>query len=272
MAFHPVTSNPFQALTYRRTWENGIGPVPLRRIEELDELVRLPGLGIRAVLHLHWTHGVLNRVSDEAAGRVAVAAFLGRIDRFLDSGGRLVWTVHNVLPHDVRFHALEAELQQAVVDRSAAIHILASGTIEATAAWFTIPPERVMHVPLPSYRGVYADIYSRDEARHRLDIAPDEVVYGLVGRIKPYKGLTLLLDAFDHLTETDPRPRRLLIAGPPDEAPATAAFLERARDHPRVTLHARTFADDGCSCSCGRPTWPSCHTSTPSILACCSWP
>ena len=244
LAVHPTSANPFQPLTYRRTWENGIGPVPMRRWEELDELRPLPGLGIRTVLHLHWTHAVLQRVSDEASGRVAMAGFLDRLDRFLDADGRLVWTVHNVLPHDVRFHSLEAELQQAVVDRAAAVHILAANTIEATADWFTIPPERVMHVPLPSYRGAYADIYSPNEARHRLGIDPDDVVYGLVGRIKPYKGLTTLLDAFDRLIETDPRPRRLLIAGPPDQAPETAALLDRARAHPRLTLHARTFPDD----------------------------
>jgi beta-1,4-mannosyltransferase len=244
MAIHPTSANPFQPLTYRRTWENGIGPVPMRRWDELDELLPLPGLGIRTILHLHWTNAVLQRVPDEAAGRVAISAFLDRLDRFLDGGGRLVWTVHNVLPHDVRFHALEAELQQAVVDRAAAIHILAAGTIQATADWFTIPPDRVIHVPLPSYRGAYADIYSPHEARHRLEIDPDDVVYGLVGRIKPYKGLTILLDAFDRLIETDPRPRRLLIAGPPDQAPATAAFLERAQAHPRVTVHPRAFPDD----------------------------
>ncbi|MGZ8501386.1 MAG: glycosyltransferase [Candidatus Limnocylindrales bacterium] len=244
LAFHPVTANPFQPQLYRQTWQNGLAPVPLHRIEELDELVRLPALGIRTVLHLHWTHGVLAGIDDEATGRAAIAGFLARIDRFTDAGGKLVWTVHNVLPHDARFHRLEAELQQAIVDRSVAVHILAAGTVNAVADWFTIPPDKVVHVPLPSYRGVYQDIYSRDEARHRLGIAEDEVVYGLFGALKPYKGLAVLLDAFDAVTADHPRRRRLLVAGAPDRAEVTAAFIERCRDHPLVTLHARRIPDD----------------------------
>jgi beta-1,4-mannosyltransferase len=244
LAFHPVTANPFQPQLYRRTWQNGLAPVPLHRLEELDELAPLPALGIRTVLHLHWTHGVLARIEDEAAGRAAIAATLALLDRFIEAGGKLVWTVHNVLPHEARFERLEAELQQAIVDRSVAVHILAAGTVEAVADWFTIPPEKVVHVPLPSYRGVYQDIYSRDEARHRLGIADDEIVYGLIGAIRPYKGLAALLDAFDAVTAGDPRRRRLLVAGAPDRAGTTKAFIERCRDHPLVTLHARRIPDD----------------------------
>jgi beta-1,4-mannosyltransferase len=98
-------------------------------------------------------------------------------------------------------------------------------------------------VPLPSYRGVYQDIVSGSEARHRLGIAADDVVYGLFGAIKPYKGLGVLLDAFEAVADGSDRPRRLLIAGAPDDAEATQAFLSRARDHPAVTLHARRIAD-----------------------------
>lgn len=244
LAFHPVSTNPFQAQLYRQAWQNGLAPVPLHRIEELDELLALPALGIRMVLHLHWTHGVLAGIEDEVAGRAAIARFLDRIDRFLEAGGKLAWTVHNVVPHDARLHDLEAELQQAIVDRAGTVHILAAGTVSAVADWFTIPPDKIVHVPMPSYLGVYPDFCSRAEARHRLGIAEDEVVYGLIGAIKPYKGLTALLDAFDSVTSADPRPRRLLVAGAPDRADVTRDFLERCRDHPLVTLHARRIPDD----------------------------
>lgn len=243
LAFHPVTANPFQPQLYRRAWDHGIGPIPLHRIDELEELHSLPALGIRTVLHLHWTHGVLADAKDERSAREAVQAFVGRIDRFRDAGGRLCWSVHNVLPHDVRFRTAEAELQQAVVDRSSVVHIMARDTVAAVADWFRIPPEAVLHVPLPSYRGVYQDIVSREEARHRLGIAPDDIVYGLFGAIKPYKGLSVLVDAFDLVAGAGSRPRRLLIAGAPDEASTTRAFLARCRDHPSVILHARRIPD-----------------------------
>lgn len=244
LAVHPVTQNPFAALLYKRTWQHGIATLPLPRIDELDELAPLPGLGIRTVLHLHWTTKVLADVDSEETGRAAIDGFLARIDRFLETGGRLVWTVHNVLPHDARWLRLEADLQQAIVDRADVVHVMAATTAAAAAEWFTIPPERTLHVPMPSYRGVYEDIVSRDEARYRLGLEPDEVVYGFVGAVKPYKGLEGLVDAFDALTETDSRPRRLLIGGAPDAAPSTLRFVERCAGHPRIVIHPRRIRDE----------------------------
>jgi beta-1,4-mannosyltransferase len=73
------------------------------------------------------------------------------------------------------------------------------------------------------------------------------VVYGLFGAIKPYKGLRHVLDAFDAAVAADPPgapPRHLLVAGGPDKAAETHAFLERARLHPRVALDARRVPPD----------------------------
>ena len=239
LAVHPVTQNPFAALLYKRTWDHGIAPIPVFRIDDLDELAGLPGMGIRTVLHLHWTNRVLRGVTTEDAGRAAIASFLAVIDRFIEGGGRLVWTVHNVLPHDTRWPRLDADLQQAIVDRASMVHVLAAATADLVAEWFTLPAERVLHVPMPSYRGVYEDIVSRDEARNRLELDPDALVYGTVGAIKPYKGLEDLLDAFDTLIEGNPRPRRLLVAGAPDAAPETRRLVDRCAAHPFVSIHPR---------------------------------
>jgi beta-1,4-mannosyltransferase len=245
IAVHPVARlNPFQALLYRRAWDHGFAPIPLFAIDELQELGPLPGLGVRAVLHLHWTNKVLEGAPDEAAGRAAIDAFLARIDAFIADGGRLVWTVHNVVPHDARMPGLETELQTAIVERAAVVHVLVRATPDSVAGGSRLPADRLLHVPHPSYAGAYPDLVSRAEARDRLGLEPDETVALLLGAIKPYKGLTEALDAFDALLAADPRPRRLVVAGRPDEAPETRAFIERCAAHPHVTLHARRIDAD----------------------------
>jgi beta-1,4-mannosyltransferase len=236
-----VVGNPYQSLLYRRAWDHGIAPIALDSIDQLDELRGLPALGIRSALHLHWLGMVLKGATEDTAGQ-ALAAFLTRVDAFLDVGGRLAWTVHNLLPHDARLPEFEAELRRGIVARCAAIHVMADRTLAAPAL-MDIPEERVIRVPHPSYRGAYPDLVTRHEARRQLGIATDETVYLMFGAIKPYKGVTVALDAFDELVAASPGRRRLLVGGAPDGAPETIAFLERCRAHPLVSVAAHRIPD-----------------------------
>ncbi|HEX7163078.1 MAG TPA: glycosyltransferase [Trebonia sp.] len=245
MAYNPVARvNTYSALMYSRLWQRGIAPLPLFQIADLDALCPLMAdLGIRIVLHQQWTSDILRNATSESDAMAKSADFVGLLDRFLGAGGRMVWTVHNVLSHDAPFPAIEAAMQQEIADRAQAIHVLTSGTVQATAEWFRIPPEKTTHIPHPNYVGSYPDIISRDQARYDLDLLPDEVVYSFIGAIKPYKGLEQLLDAFD-IVRRDGRPRRLLVAGIPGTDPATEALLDRCLLHPYVVLHPAIVPDN----------------------------
>jgi glycosyltransferase involved in cell wall biosynthesis len=247
LAYHPVARvNPYQALLYAHGWRHGVAPVPLYRIAELDQFQAVAhAAGVPAVVHLHWTSGVLWRAETDEEARNAIDRYLARLDAFVAAGGRIVWTVHNVLPHDALRPALEAELQQGIVDRATIVHTLATDTASETRDWFRIPDEKVLHVPHPSYTGAYRDTVTREVARYELGIGPDEIVYAVLGAIKPYKGIERLLDAFDVLTSREPARRRLIVAGAPDKAGAVDELLLRCELHPFVLLHALTVpADD----------------------------
>lgn len=244
MAYNPVARvNTYSILMYSRLWDHGIAPLALLRITDLDTLFPvIERLGMRIVLHQQWTSDILGDAASEIDAKTRSEDFVSLLDKFLDVGGRLVWTVHNVLPHGTRFPHIEAAMQQAVADRAQAIHVLNSGTVQAAAKWFRIRPEKATHIPHPNYAGSYPDIVARDQARYELDLLPDEVVYSFVGAIKPYKGLEQLLDAFDVVVK-DGRPRRLLVAGNPDGDPVTQALLDRCLLHPYVVLHPARVPD-----------------------------
>jgi hypothetical protein len=130
LAYHPVARvNPYQALLYQAAWEHGIAPIRLYDLADLDDVVAVADVaGVRPVLHLHWTNGVLARTSGRASGRAALSQFTEKLDRFIAGGGALIWTVHNAIPHDARLRDLEAELQQAIADRCAIVHVLSKNT------------------------------------------------------------------------------------------------------------------------------------------------
>jgi beta-1,4-mannosyltransferase len=246
LAYHPTSRlNPYQSLLYSGSWKHGIAALPLYYLDDFDDVVAVASAaGARVALHLHWTNKVLEDSPNEAAARAALEKFVARLDRLLAAGGHLIWTVHNAIPHDARLPAFEAALQQAIVDRSTIVHVLSANTRQAVAEWFTIPEDRVLHVPHPNYIGAYVDVVSPEAARWELGIPPDDTVYALLGAIKPYKGLDQLIDAFDAALERDPGRRRLLVAGGPDDDPVTEAFLRRCVLHPFISLHARKIPGD----------------------------
>jgi beta-1,4-mannosyltransferase len=238
LGYHPVARmNPYQALLYRQAWEAGIGPVPIVREERIDELATFARMGIASVLHLHWLNLPLANARSARDATKLADAFIRRLDAFHATGGRIAWTVHNILPHGARFDEEEARLRAAVAERADVLHILAKGTPEHVAPWFTLPADRVLHVPHPSYAGAYEDHVGREQARHELGIMPDELVFVVAGAIRPYKGLAEALDAWETLPLD--RPRRLVIAGNPSEEPGVRELLDRAALHPTVLLHAR---------------------------------
>jgi glycosyltransferase involved in cell wall biosynthesis len=242
LAYHPIARmNPYHSLLYQRAWQAGIGPVPMLRDETLPELVELARVGFHSALHLHWLNLVLGSAGTAKEARKDRQSFLARIDRFRDVGGRLVWTVHNILPHGTQFEDEEARLSQDIVDRADVVHTMAAATPEIVAPWFRIPPEKILQVPHPSYLGAYEDRITREQARHELGLWPDETVHVVLGAIRPYKGLIELLDAWDEIAG-DGTPRHLVIAGGPTDEPGVGELLERAAVHPSVLLHAGPVA------------------------------
>jgi glycosyltransferase involved in cell wall biosynthesis len=165
------------------------------------------------------------------------------LDAFRATGAPLLWTVHNILPHEARFEALEASLAAEVAQRADVIHVMAERTPEHVAPYFELPRDRLLHVPHPSYAGAYEDHVSRLEARHQLGLLPDQVVFLVLGAIRAYKGLEELVDAWTGLAPAEP-PGILVVAGDPSEDPDVASLLARTAVLPDVLVDARKIPAD----------------------------
>jgi len=230
-------TNPFQDLLYRECRAYGLGPIRVRRDEQLDELLELERRGLPVVLHLHWLHLVMKEADGRKDARRRADAFLRTLDVHHAAGARLAWTVHNILPHESRYDDEEARLAGEVAARADAIHVMSTRTAALVAPYYQLPPERIFQAPHPSYVGAYEDSVSRLDARAELGLLPDELVYLVLGALRPYKGIPELLDAWAALPPD--RPRRLVLAGAPTDEPGVGEMLERAASEPTVLLDAR---------------------------------
>jgi glycosyltransferase involved in cell wall biosynthesis len=178
----------------------------------LDRLeADLRRLGPGDVFHMHWTAPIVQRAEDAAEARSRLDRFRRAVTDARESGAQLVWTIHNVLPHDARHLDLEIELNRFLASTADAVHVLSAGTGSVTSEFYELDPDKVVHIPHPSYQGVYDTTTNRDDARRSLGLADDELAVLFFGQIRPYKGVDTLIAAVGGL-DAD-RATALLLAG-----------------------------------------------------------
>lgn len=198
------------------------------------------------VLHLHWTQ--LRWLGPRPLRPAAIASYFAQLRTLRSRGVRIVWTIHNLVPHEcdepreeLAFlarlaGAVDACLVHSESAREEVVAAVASirGDAGAVAA-------RIRVVPHGNYIGCYRPARNREAERARLGIAEGETVFVFVGQIREYKNVDGLARAF----RTADLPRaRLLIRGRPRGDAVDRAVRSACGDDPRIDYRAEFLADD----------------------------
>lgn len=125
-------------------------------------------------------------------------------------GIRLVWTLHNILPHDSAQVGLHRFCQRFFAKHCDWIRVFAEETVTRAAAELQVPIERFRVVAEGDYTSMYLNTVSRDEARAVLGLPDSAKVLLYVGVIRPYKGVQELVALFKRLAPPD---TQLILAG-----------------------------------------------------------
>ena len=233
--------NPYQRMLYAGLPGIGARAIPVKDVT--GHLASQAESDDPGVFHLHWTNPILQPAESHLEARERLDAFTRALESFVAAGGRLIWTIHNVLPHDARYVALEVELATTILRHADRVHLLSEQTLAQAAGHYAIDPAKVVVIELSSYFGVYPNTISRDGARARLGIEPGDKTLLVAGYVRPYKGIDRMLDVFDELLEDDPS-LRLLVAGKPLDADGVAELEARCSAHPRVVSRFERIPDD----------------------------
>lgn len=203
-------SNPYQHLLYQGiSQSHEVIAAPIATAVELID--RTPDSG-PVIFHLHWTNFLFLEAKDATTARANAAAFLSDLRYFRDCGGRVIWTMHNLISHEAPYLEAEQDLIRAVIDIADAIHFHSAASVPEMEAHFNIPREKIKIAPHGAYLGVYADHIDRETAREILNIDPEDQVILHTGQVRPYKGVEDLIFAFRKLRNDNPK-LRLIIAG-----------------------------------------------------------
>jgi acetyltransferase-like isoleucine patch superfamily enzyme/glycosyltransferase involved in cell wall biosynthesis len=213
----PRDDNPYQSLLYNEVVEAGVpvsyaeGPTGSQTLNLLLApalLVRFRLRGFR-ILHLHWVFQFsLPWAPDRPWARRLMewwfAAYL-RVASVL--GYRIIWTAHDLLPHEQVF-ADDTRARDLLIAKSAAVIALSEVTANELKS---LGADEVRVIPEGPRANLYPVSNTPEEARASFGFAPDDKVALFIGKLSPYKGVDLLLAAVKLL----PRSSRLklLIAG-----------------------------------------------------------
>jgi glycosyltransferase involved in cell wall biosynthesis len=226
-----LAGNPYCDLLYRGVEASGTQVVDSAELS-LAWVVR--NRGRVHVLHLHWPELYYRG----RGGRVTVRSAAGFVAALVAAralGYRIVWTVHNALPHERRglgdraLRWVLCRTARLVVHAESARRLLPHGGRDATV------------VPHGHYIDAYPHALDRDEARRRLGLGETDVVFLAFGQVRAYKGIPDLLEAFAALDV--PNVRLVIAGGAMDSMLAASIRREAARD-PRVVTHLAHVADE----------------------------
>lgn len=198
--------------------------------------------GSVTVVHIHWVEFVLRlhlpgpraRVSSLlAAARLLPALLLCR--RF---GIRLVWTVHNMEPHESRGMWLY-NLAAAVLARRADVLHVHSPEAALLVARKYRPRGKVIVQTQGAYEADYPPPNeTRDALRARMGIPSDQFVFLSFGQIRPYKQVSQVISTVRSL----PRDVALIVAGSATDGMSTEIRQAAGNDN-RIQLHLG-YVDD----------------------------
>jgi glycosyltransferase involved in cell wall biosynthesis len=214
-------------------------PTRRRRVLPVTEAVRRHGRP--DVIHVHWTEPYI--ASGDTLSRWKVERTLLELRTARRLGSRIVWTAHDLFRHDRLPDERERAFMRGLVGVSSAVIVHCASAVDALveALGLAADRERVRVIPHGHYVGRYPDTLSRAAARSRLGLPAGARVVAFVGWVRPYKGVTELLEAFRRVDEAT---CRLLIAGRAVDAEYEARVRALAAADPRVRLALGFVPDD----------------------------
>jgi beta-1,4-mannosyltransferase len=192
VVFPYYRENPYLNLTYLATQAAGDLVLPTSQLKGLADSVAELASG--DVIHVHWTNRIAQSARDEAAAHAAVDLFRDTVLSAKQRGVKLLWTVHNRVPHETRWFELERTLSQFIADTADRIIVMSPSTVEVVSDVVTLPPKKIFSLPHPSYQGIYAPA---DPQRSRDELGvPAELPTALFfGQMRAYKGVATFLAA-----------------------------------------------------------------------------
>lgn len=144
--------------------------------------------GDRQILHMHWEEAIVRKVKTNAEAEAIAQYFCDRLEYFKKVGGFVVWTVHNILPHELEHLEPFMKIRRHLMAHADRILIHNLETINALKSQGQFDFSKIFHLP----HAAYLDNYGAPELPKRAN----RKQLLLFGKVRRYKGIDIFLKDF----------------------------------------------------------------------------
>lgn len=187
-ADQPADGNPYITALYESLRPYDITVAPLGRRELLHK---------HDIVHIHWPEQIVRWHAGAKTAALDVVKMLTAIQVAKWRGARLVWTGHDLGPHDMplpRLYRIYIGLFGRQVDLMISLSDDATARLRERYGW--LRRTRTVTVPHGHYRRIYPAPPAKAAAREQLGLPTDRRVFLLLGQIRRYKDVPGLVAAF----------------------------------------------------------------------------
>lgn len=188
------------------------------------------------IIHIHWLHPYYQskyRLIFLMKSLLLLLALLYMKNKKI----KLVWTFHNLYPHNKKYQKLEKWIRKRVLNFCSIITVAGESIKESLSTEFGIKRDKINILHHGHYKGVYPE--NKVNYRSIYGIEDNKFVFLFVGAIKPYKGVEVLLSEFSKINNEHVH---LIIAG--KEYDGMSSVLEKYKKIKNITFDLRFIPDD----------------------------
>lgn len=237
--FLPLGSeNPYMRMLSRNLADIGVDVKPLVSHLPADWLTANRSHA-GAILHLHWP-SYSYTASDYQETSNLIDRWGQNLRRAIDMGYRIVWTAHNLHPHDAPHPDLQKRGRQLLLNASSAVIAHTTSAFRSLQEVYGALNVPVTIIPHGNYIASYPQPLAACAARSRLRLPQQAFVYLFFGLIRPYKGLSNLVTAFTDMHSND---SILLIAGRPRTDTDKHLLLEMINQNRSIFVYPMHIPD-----------------------------
>lgn len=243
-------SNSYQSNLYSQARQYNFLCVPVKSLALSLEFYN-PKMYRRFVVHQHWLKDIYWTATNEIDGISRINHHVSLIKAYKAFGAEVVWTLHNLIDHDAsplqETLCRNAIREIARVSNKIFIHDIKAGEqLSAICGFDTTEKCILLEHPLYDELLELADPQLPSELNLKDINNSGQKVLLHAGMIRPYKGITDLLRAFESLTTHNPNhDLMLIIAGKiydPD-LPRVMSSIS-AESQKRITVIPRRLSDE----------------------------
>ena len=192
------------------------------------QLAFIPLINRKTILHYHWLE------FQNFKSLLGMPYKLLCIALYRLFGGKIIWTVHNLKPHDQKYLQLHKYLHRLMGRVSSLIHVHSKNQINLVCDYYQLPKKKIAVLPHPKFP---AEIFPQQEALHKISniyFAGQQSIKGpiflMFGGISGYKGIEQVID--------------LLISQKQDFTLILAGYMKREQEQLHRFIIQRTVDDE----------------------------